>query len=346
MKRALRLLGLGLVICLVAAHTLGWFWAERTLRRGVAEWIAAQQAEGMTISTGPATSAGWPLAARLELPDVVLGPGGLPAGAVLRTAQVGVGVSLLEPGLLRVSLPVPVHLTLPHAPEIAATAADWHIDVPLAQADRAAMDATSWRADWIDAGRVQTLTAALAHLLLVPGALDTQNALDTQITFSAQAIDLPDPSSGKAWPLGNRLASLSGDATLHGALPDIATTAAMSGWRALGGRLDVTRAAFGYGPLGVSGNGSATLDAALQPTATAELHVLGAAATVDALVAAHVLSGSAATAAKGLLSLLTRTPEDGGAPQTNLPLRLQDRIVSLAGFPLAKLPVLAWPQTP
>jgi len=340
MKRALRLLGLGLAVCLVAAHTLGWFWAERTLRRGVAEWIAAQGAQGVAISAGPATSAGWPLAARLELPDVVVGPGGLPAGAVLRTARVGVGASLLEPGLLRVALPGPVRLTLPHAPEVAAGAADWHIDVPLAQADRAAMDATAWRADWTDAGHAQTLTAALAHLLLVP------DALDTQITFSAQAIDLPNPPSGKAWPLGNRLASLSGDATLRGALPDIATAAAVSGWRALGGRLDISRMAFGYGPLGVSGNGSATLDAALQPAATAELDVLGAAATVDALVAAHVLNANAATAAKGLLSLLTKVPEGGGAPQTNLPLRLQNRTVSLAGFPLARLPVLTWPQTP
>ena len=337
--RAARLVGVGLAVCLAAAHTAGWFWAERTLRRGVAEWIAAQRAQGLTLATGGAHSAGWPLAVRMELPDIVAGPGGIPGGAVLRTARASVGVSLLEPGLLRVTLPQPLRLALPGSPEITARAAEWHVDVPLRQPDRATMDATGWRADWtLGSGAPQTLAAELVHLLAVP------DALDTHLTLSAQAIDLPAPQPGKALPLGRRLASVSGDATLHGPLPDTGSAAALAGWRDLGGRLTISRGAFGYGPLGVLGNGSVTLDAALQPAAAAELHVLGAAATLDALTQAHALGANAAVAAKAVLALLTRTPADGGAPVVDVPLRLRDRILSLAGYPLARLRPVVWPQ--
>lgn len=344
--RAAWLLGAGLAACLMAAHTAGWFWAERTLQRGVAGWIAAQRAGGLTLATGPAQSAGWPLAVRVELPDVVVGPGGLPGGGVLRTARASVGVSLLEPGLLRVVLPEPLRLALPGRPEVTASAAEWHVDVPLQQPDSAEMDATDWRAAWALEGQApqvqapQTLTAALVHLLVKP------DALDTRLTLSAQAIDLPAPPAGQALPLGRRLASVSGDATLRGLLPDTASVAALSGWRDLGGRLDISRGAFGYGPLGVLGSGSVTLDAALQPAATAQLHVLGAAATLDALTQARVLDANAAVAAKAVLGLLTRVPEDGGAPAVDLPLRLRDRILSLAGYPLAKLPPVVWPPAP
>lgn len=330
----------GLAICLVMAHTVGWFWAEQTLRREVAGWIAAQRAQGLALATGPARSAGWPFAVRLELPDVVAGPGGLPGGGVLRTARASVGVSLLQPGLLRIVLPQPLRLTLPDEPDIAASAADWHVDMPLQQPDRAAMDAQDWRADWTPAGQApQTLSAALLHLLVTP------DALDTRLTLSAQAIDLPAPRDGQILPLGRRLASVSGDATLHGPLPDTTSAAALAGWRELGGRLDISRGAFGYGPLGVLGSGSVTLDAALQPAATAQLHVLGAAATLDALAQARALDPNAATAAKAVLALLTRIPEDGGAPAVDLPLRLRDRVLSLAGYPLMTLPPIVWPQT-
>lgn len=337
--RAARLLGAGLVVCLLIAHTVGWFWAERALQRGVADWIEGQRAQGMTLATGTARSGGWPFAVEVELPDIVAGPGGLPAGAVLRTTRAGIGVSLLRPGVLRVVLPQPVRLALPGRPEIGASATEWHIDVPLQQADRAAMDATGWRAEWTQAGEApRSLAADLVHVLAVP------DALDTHMTFSAQAIDLPPPSAGREWPLGRRLASISGDATLHEPLPDTGNPAALAGWRDLGGRLTVSRGAFGYGPLGVLGSGSLTLDAALQPAAAAELHVLGAAATLDALAQAHVLTADAAMAAKAVLGLLTRTPEAGGAPVVDLPLRLRDRVLSLAGYPLARLPALSWPQ--
>jgi len=59
-----------------------------------------------------------------------------------------------------------------------------------------------------------------------------------------------------------------------------------------------------------------------------------------------VLDANAAVAAKAVLGLLTRVPEDGGAPAVDLPLRLRDRILSLAGYPLAKLPPVVWPPAP
>ena len=76
---------------------------------------------------------------------------------------------------------------------------------------------------------------------------------------------------------------------------------------------------------------------------TGNARVVGYAETLDALATHGVISKSAATAAKAVLSLLAHTPEDGGPPDVEVPLTLQYRTLSMRQVPLLRLPEIDWP---
>jgi hypothetical protein len=70
--------------------------------------------------------------------------------------------------------------------------------------------------------------------------------------------------------------------------------------------------------------------------------VVGYADTLDALATHGVISKSAATAAKAVLSLLANSPDDGSPPDVEVPLTLQYRTLSMRQIPLVRLPELDW----
>jgi hypothetical protein len=47
---------------------------------------------------------------------------------------------------------------------------------------------------------------------------------------------------------------------------------------------------------------------------------------------------------KFAVALLTRRPQDGGPPVAEIPIALQNGVVSVAQIPLTRLPPIAWPQ--
>ncbi len=346
MKRLWR--GALVLVCvlLLAAHSVAWWLTVRQLQTRLAAIVAEWRDEGVAVTMGEPSRGGWPLAATLEIPALAIGPGGMPGGVTLGSDRVIVGLGVGHLDTLRVDLPMPVRLQLPNGPEVAADSPDGRIDVKLADPNDAAFDATRLRARWLAAdGGAQEATAALAHAQ----AIRTPQGLLT--SFSAQSIELPGPRPGQVQPLGRRLASVSGDATVFGSLqgtPDPA--AALAAWRDAGGHIAVTRFGIGYGPLGLSGHGDLRLDAGLQPLAQATLRLIGWARALDALAAAGVVPGRSVAAMKAVLGLLTRPTQTGsqtGAePEVEVPLTLRDGTVSIAGFPLARIAKLAWPGRP
>ena len=71
--------------------------------------------------------------------------------------------------------------------------------------------------------------------------------------------------------------------------------------------------------------------------------IVGYAETLDTLAAHSLISRSAATAAKAVLSLLANAPDDGLRPDVEVPLTLQYRTLSMRQVPLLRLPELDWP---
>jgi hypothetical protein len=126
-------------------------------------------------------------------------------------------------------------------------------------------------------------------------------------------------------------------------LPGPNPAAAAAAWRDGGGSLQVNAIQLEAGDLQASASGAASLDSALQPVLSLTARVQGHRAALDRLAQAGVIQASAALAAKAVLGLLSG--RDPGAPAT-LPIRIAGGVVSVAGFPLLRLPAIDWTVEP
>lgn len=110
-------------------------------------------------------------------------------------------------------------------------------------------------------------------------------------------------------------------------------------WQAAAGVADLPEFTLSAGNTRVSGSARAWLDADLQPRLDGMVHVTGYAAGLDELVAAGFLAAQTAVAAKAILGLLAASSADGGV---DVPVRIADGVLTVAQFPLRRLPSLEW----
>ena len=98
-----------------------------------------------------------------------------------------------------------------------------------------------------------------------------------------------------------------------------------------------------YGPLAMTANGTAALDAALQPMAAMTANVQGLFPAIDALRSKELIRSRDAAMAKMVLSVMSR-PGENGVPTISLPFTLQDGKLSAATVPLMDVPPIPWPK--
>ena len=163
----------------------------------------------------------------------------------------------------------------------------------------------------------------------------------------AQQIGLP---PDRRWPLGPRIARLEGDLQIRKALrplPGTGLAARVAAWRDRGGSVEVARLGLSWGALELSGRAVLGLDRRLQPQGTGSARISDPDAVLDGLRANGVLTAQAAAVGKVLLSLLARpaAPEDGkpAHPTVELPVTLEDQLMSIAGYGAVRLPALVLP---
>jgi hypothetical protein len=334
--------GLGAVLVLgLAVHTVLWFVVTGRMENQTASWLAGLRAAGWTASAGPASRSGWPTQAAIEVPDLAVAGAteDLPGGLSWRAERLRLSIALIEPRLLHLAAAAPQHVRFGPLPELTLSGAALEATVPLALANSLDLAGKDVKVS-LDGGELGIATLA-AHATTDPTAGRGAPAL--ALTASAEAITLPKPSAG-TWALGSRIAAVSFDAALTGpvpAVPDL--TARATAWRDGGGALALHRLVLGWGPLGLTGTGTFTLDAHLQPAAKATARLVGFDATLDALAGAGVLNPRVALAAKGVLGILARPSEGSGTPQVEVPVSLADRTLSAGGFPLVRIPQWVWP---
>ncbi|OJY73185.1 MAG: hypothetical protein BGP12_08770 [Rhodospirillales bacterium 70-18] len=344
MRRGPRLLLLA-VLLLVGGHALLWRWAEQQMEHGLAVQVAQWRSRGWTVAVGTPAWGGWPLHARLTVPDVALSGSGGPPGGVAWTAQrVVLDVALVHPRTLVVDIAGRQSLRLGPGPALAFTAASAEARVPLVPGvPPHSIDLVV--AGWQTEPPAARLTAARVslHLEEQPGAAQGEPAVSA--VLDAADITLPPAGAGRTWALGEHIASVAVEAALTGPLSRLPDPQARAeAWRDAGGTVAVRRLALRWGKLDLDGTATLALDEALQPMGTATVRMSGQAETLDALAGAHVLAPAAAQAAKAVLALLARTPPGGGRPEVAVPLALQDRVLTMGRIPLLRLPLLLWPQ--
>ena len=344
--RRKRVLAPLLLLLLLGGHTLLWQWAERALEQGFADWQTSRRGLGWRIASGPALRAGWPLRARLVLPDLVVSAAPPAALVALEwgASRAVLDVSLLHPRLLTVEIsgqqrvqfggspPIPLRadrtaLAIPLDPNAPPRVFDLEIDLL-----RAGIPSG-------DAASALSVARLRLHGETRPAAAAGEAAMILGLT--AGEIDLP----GGGWAFGPRVALVAVEAVLNGPVPRLPSLSARaSGWRDGGGTVELQRVAVGWGPLGLSGSATVALDEHLQPMGAATARFVGPAQTLDALAAGRVIGAGAAASAKAVLGLMVRTPEGGGAPEVEVPITLQDRGLAVGRIPLVRMPELHWPD--
>ena len=166
------------------------------------------------------------------------------------------------------------------------------------------------------------------------GTLDAQVA-DGAVAMQASVrplLRLPTPF--------DRLAEVSARLVATPPLPCSANLEeSVTAWQARQGRVDPEFSVM-FGPLQASGHGTAGLDRQLQPWFDAQLRLRGVGEALDAGVQAGALPQGPATAAKAVFAVLALGA--AGGPVT-VPARLGQGVLTVAGFPLLRVPRVAWP---
>lgn len=342
-RRKFWIILLAVPVMLLAADTIYWRIAAGRLQQGFAGWVALQRANGWVERNDPTRLGGWPLSATLLIPAMSLassGPG-LPGGIGWSAEKVVLRVALTRPGVLDITPEGRQRLVLPGCPDLPYAADHLRLTLPLQATEWPSFiqaDADNLRANTTFG--TATVRSLQLHLDLDPGARAGEPGLAASLHVAEAS-----PPPGIVRPLGPSIANLEADAVLSGPFPAggerLAEQAAS--WRDGGGSLEIRHLALSWGPLDLKASATLALDDQLQPMGAGNARIIGFAETLDALAAHSMISRSAATAAKAVLSLLADAPEDGSRPEVEVPMTLQYRTLSMRQVPLLRLPELDWP---
>ncbi len=330
MRRKLTLFVMVLLL-LAGGHFLVWRWAQQQLDEDFDAWAAAERAAGWTITSNPPQGGGWPLKATLTLPDLVVTGDAM----TWRSARATLTVSLLHPGDLVLEAMGRQVLKFGDLPEVGFGAdrliGRMALD-PAVPPTRATLEVAGLRSE-PDGVTVAKLDGDLHW-----------GGTAAMVSVRASGIGAP---AGARWPFGPAVAELTVDATLDGPWPnehDISKAAAA--WRDGGGSLKLTHLAVIWGRLTASGTATVTLDGQLQPKGTGTVRIVDPEAALRALTDNGVIDSRAALATRALLALMTHAQANGGPPEVEIPLTLQNQRLSMGQVPLAKLPPLTVLSSP
>lgn len=342
-RRTLRGVGLSLLalaVLLAAAHGLAWRWMTGALAVGFSDWVTLRRAEGLTVEHGLPARAGWPFAARLDVPGFRIAgrSPALPEGFAWETARLHLSVAPPDLGRLVLEATGPQALRL-GATAVPYTAARLRAVVPLEPGlpPRGAEGLAEQVVALTPGGPV---AARRIEGVVAPRQADAGLAL----WLSAEAVTLPPLPAAAAF--GRALQQMAAELAVTGPLPPPAPPAQRAAaWRAGGGVLDLRRLALRWGPLAAEMRGTLRLDPALQPVGAGTLALERPQEALAALAGAGLVAPREAGAAGAVLALMTRRAADG-APRVELPVTVEDGRLAVARVPLLRLAPIRWPETP
>ena len=368
---------------LVAADSVVWLIAARQVEAAFRGWVTARRSEGWQVQAGPERLGGWPLSAAVTVAGFAISGGQtlVPGGLAWRSVRLLLSVDLFTPRKLHVRAEGEQRFRIAGSPEIALAASRIEAMLPLfagsGPKESMAISASDPRLgpagldpDLIRAGTLG-IELSLARSAIGAGPPvgrtgppvgqtgapvgQTGNATRAkavtgtraELQLQVHATSVRIARAGLA-ALGREIALVSLAAVMTGPMPSgPAWTVGLSAWRDGGGVLTVRDFSLIWGPLAVGAAGRLVLDRAMQPAGEGTARILGYTAALDALVAHGSIGPGAATAAKAVLMLLARPSAAAGAPpEVDVPLRLEDRTLSVGSIPLLQVPALSWPPDP
>jgi hypothetical protein len=344
-KRALLLVGaLVLVGILAGAYCTYWRIVARQLEAGVEAWVRQERARGNEIAFGWDGIGGFPLRFAATFRDPALRWRG-PRGEIVWQGP-AVEAEMAPWDLRRIEVvSLGQHDAALH---LAGGAGEWRVAA-------IGLAGTIWL---YRSGALRGFTLALRQPDVTPpngaalASADATIMLDqpetpptdyemplARIALEAHTIALPE---GARLLTDDPIEVVSLDATINGPMPMAPLREALTAWRDAGGTVELSEFKFAQGPLGLRGNGTLALDAALQPEGAGTVTSSGLSEAIEILIRDGLIPSDRALIARTTTKALER-PATNGTLQATFGLTLQNRTVSFGPVPLFALQPIEWP---
>lgn len=322
------LAGAGMLAVVAALYAGYWYYIAGQVRSGIAEWADMRRAEGGDVSYGSLTISGFPFRLVAEITEPKIAQFWSWKGPKL-------ALSVRPWRLNRIKFRAPgLHQLTIRGEDYFIVADTLHGKVRFQQ------------------GRPVRIRLFVTDLVVRNGAdegVGEVKAADVEINRSGRllkvrAYDLFGPREPIPG-LGRKTQRLGIEAQATGDFPDLSLGIPVNGetmarWRDSGGTIEVRRLDIDHGPLKISGDGTLALDQAMQPIGSFTVKAQGHMEALDRLRDAGLIKAND----HGLVRLvLTALTKEGAL---KVPLTIQDRRVYVGPVPLAKLPLVQWPQAP
>lgn len=326
-----RALRVALALLLITAGVgYGVWWrnvADRMSAQGAA-WIDARRAEGWVVQTGKLRVGGFPLGWRLAAGAVTLAR---PDGLRAELRSLSAHLSPWSPRRLRVDADT-ITATLPAGTTrplgtLTAMHGEGLFDVGADARGEITLDTPAWHA-----GDAAPVTSRRAQLV------STQQGAGWNGSLSLVELHLPTTS-----PLGDTMQQLDLALAAESPLPQGIDAASMQRWREAGGVLQLPSVTLVWGPLSLSGQGTAALDAQGRLEFAGTSRLTGWSETIDALVASGSVKPNGGALAKAGLGMLAKAKNGGGAREQGevaISVTIQDGQLYLGGIKLGPAPPL------
>ncbi len=338
MRRSTRL-GLAaasVLLAVVGAYTAYWFIAANRIEQGLGQWAQSLRSHDLDLSWRAIRVAGFPFAFRLELDDVQLRNHASAVASDVQVPRLNADVSAWN-----------FHTWRLDAPD-GLTAASGERDGAKLSARMAkgviviapAGGATLWfgvSEPKAEAGVRLAAQRAFLWLSIPAQPPRSHSERAVGIALDVRSLTLPTVPA----PFQNPLDEASFGLTVRGNFPTAPLRDAVAAWRDSGGTLDLDHLALRWGALAITGSGTLSLDAGLQPIGAFSGAIEGYQQLMTALVAAGRIRASNAGLARLALAMISRAGPDG-RPQIATSFRIQDGQMYLGSLPIGPAPRIAW----
>lgn len=318
------------VIVAAAAWTGYWYLAAGRLRTGIADWAAAQTANGVEVSYSSIAISGYPFRLHVDIGAPRLAWRQQPGAPEWQTASL---TGIAQPWDLRHLL---IDLSGRHEVRYqqGGTAHLAVADIGLGQ--------SSYVGD--GRGKLQRLSVDLHQVALSidnkPIGKAARAQLHTRpsqrpgaaadIAVSVDGVDVSKPAD---LPLGQHIDVVELQFTLVGDIPHGDPQVSIAHWRDDGGIVEVEKLRLDWGKVQADADGTLALDNEMRPLGALTARVRGHGALVDAAVASGQMSPADSKTAKAVLGVLAAA----GGGVLSVPVDLQDGTAFLGPVAVARL---------
>lgn len=335
------------VVLVAGGYGAFWFYTEKLVRNGLADWATARRAEGYNIAYGEPVISGFPLRIKVTLNHPTI------SGPSRRWRWRGDGVvAETRPWAFRNVIVRALGQQTINFPrgavndEVTASSTEAVGRLSLSRTGRLAQ--AIFDADGVTIttpGMPGPIVTQHGHLEIAvpqgPVSAGTKPAVTAATKLRLQDIALPAAVAG---PLGPQLRWITAEGQLLGPFGPGSPAKALAAWRDAGGTLELKNFDLAWGPLQISGNATVALDIALQPEGAGTCELRGYAETVDALIAQGLVKPHNGALVKAGLGLLAKTPADGGPKVLTVPLSIQKQVLYVGPIGLLHISTIKWAE--